>query len=279
MTTPLLCNLIVPGAAKSGTSSLHDILARHPNIEMSSQKEPHYFSIDAKYAQGPSSHNKLFSRTVASLYYGESSTGYLMSEKALERIASNTKNPKIIFLLRHPIERSFSHYRWRYQLGLEKRSFLDALHQSGFGYDPEKLTRFGYEAYIQFSQYSKYCPLWLDAFGSDNCLFVRSEALRTNPFQTEARIYDFLGLPCPEPQSEIRSNETKSLSRLPSKLETSLLTMFPGTLRRSYLLKTLWNKYKRSSTPVPPSSMTYEEITFLERELSESIAYYESMTV
>jgi len=36
-------NLFVPGAAKSGTTSLHNLLNQHPEICMSSVKEPGYW--------------------------------------------------------------------------------------------------------------------------------------------------------------------------------------------------------------------------------------------
>ena len=37
-------NLFLVGAAKAGTTSLYDSLARHPAIYMSPMKEPHFFS-------------------------------------------------------------------------------------------------------------------------------------------------------------------------------------------------------------------------------------------
>ena len=37
-------NLFLVGAAKAGTTSLYDALARHPAIYMSPMKEPHFFS-------------------------------------------------------------------------------------------------------------------------------------------------------------------------------------------------------------------------------------------
>ena len=36
-------DLFIPGAAKSGTTSLHDLLNEHPEISMSSIKEPGYW--------------------------------------------------------------------------------------------------------------------------------------------------------------------------------------------------------------------------------------------
>ena len=38
-----LPDLLVPGAGKSATSSLHDYLGSHPEIFMSQPKEPHFF--------------------------------------------------------------------------------------------------------------------------------------------------------------------------------------------------------------------------------------------
>ena len=35
-------NFFIPGAAKSGTTSLHELLDTHPKISMSKEKEPDY---------------------------------------------------------------------------------------------------------------------------------------------------------------------------------------------------------------------------------------------
>lgn len=56
-----MCNLVVPGAAKSGTSALHEMLDAHPRVQMSSTKEPHYFSEDEIHENGVNWHNSLFS--------------------------------------------------------------------------------------------------------------------------------------------------------------------------------------------------------------------------
>ena len=39
-----LPNLLIVGAAKSGTTSLHNYLNQHPDIVMSKEKEPDFFS-------------------------------------------------------------------------------------------------------------------------------------------------------------------------------------------------------------------------------------------
>ena len=81
------CNLVVPGFAKSGTSSLHDYLNLHPDICMSSPKECHFFAINNKYENGCEFHNKIFSYSSdKALFYGESSTIHSLWEPALKRI-------------------------------------------------------------------------------------------------------------------------------------------------------------------------------------------------
>ncbi len=59
-----LCNLVIPGAGKSGTSSLHTLLGEHPRIHMSSPKEPQFFSFDDLYQKGAESHNRIFEEGV-----------------------------------------------------------------------------------------------------------------------------------------------------------------------------------------------------------------------
>jgi hypothetical protein len=45
-----LPNLIVIGAKKSGTTSLHQYLAAHPEISMSTEKELDFFVVDRNWA-------------------------------------------------------------------------------------------------------------------------------------------------------------------------------------------------------------------------------------
>ena len=67
-----LPNFLVLGAQKAGTTSLHKYLAQHPEIFMSREKEPHYFSLgdtagpppprDAFVAESLSGYERLFDR-------------------------------------------------------------------------------------------------------------------------------------------------------------------------------------------------------------------------
>ncbi|HEY9134269.1 MAG TPA: hypothetical protein VIM85_00570, partial [Pseudomonadales bacterium] len=76
-------NLFIPGSAKSGTSSLHEYLNQHPDISMSSEKEPHFFCIKRNKKEA-FEYEKLFENEKK--YRGESSTGYMVFHGVPERI-------------------------------------------------------------------------------------------------------------------------------------------------------------------------------------------------
>jgi hypothetical protein len=271
-----LCNLVIPGAAKSGTSSLHEHLGAHPLIAMSSSKEPHHFCRDERYMKGASPHNLLFEGKPGARYFGESSTGYLPSPKAAERIAGDLTNPKAIFVLRHPAERCFSHYRWRYRLGLEKRTFLEAIKKDGYGYNPETPTEFGYMAYLEFSQYSQQCPFWEQKLGIDNCLYIASEDLLKDRQKTLNNCFIFLGLPILELGMAARNiNETTSLGRRPSPIMTRIAGLLPDQLKSAHIYRQARDGILKAAAPQPPVTMTAEERAFVEESLADDIAWYE----
>lgn len=276
MPSKYLCNLVIPGAGKSGTSSLHEYLNAHPLISMSYNKEPHHFCIDERYQRGAQDHNLLFENKNGVRYFGESSTGYLPWKVAAERIGQDLDEPKAIIILRHPVERCFSHYRWRYRLGLEKRSFLEAVKIDGMGFDPAHPAGFGHMAYIEFSQYSRQCPIWQEALGIENCLFLKSDDLLRNRQMSLSICYNFLGLSTFE-QSAVFDvvNETSTLARRPSPTVTKVASVIPTGFKSSSLYRKFRHKILKFVAPSPPTKMTVEERNFVEDKLADDIVWYE----
>ena len=95
------------GAPKCGTTSLHHYLSTHSQITMSVPKEPHYFSTDITNGGirdeeeylGCFSHGD--KKTIA---IGESSTLYLYSKVAIQKIYDYDRKSKFIVMVRNPIE-------------------------------------------------------------------------------------------------------------------------------------------------------------------------------
>jgi len=245
---------------------------------MSSNKEPHHFCIDNRYERGAENHNALFERKPNTRYFGESSTGYLPWPIAAERIARDLDHPKAIMILRHPVERCFSHYRWLYRLGFENRGFLEAVKNDGFGYRPDRPSIFGYMAYLEFSQYSQQCPVWERALGRENCLFLASEDLLRDREKTLTRCFDFLSLPPFELSRgwTENKNETDTLGRHPTRAMTYVGRIVPYWLKLTANYRGLKNRILRAVAPTPPVSMTDEERNFVESTLVNDVEWFEA---
>ena len=109
-------NLFIIGAPKAGTTAFADYLKTHPEIFISTIKEPFYFCSDMPilaqreniYTQ--QDYLKLFNINKArnKKYYCDASTLYLYSETAVKQIYKFNQNAKIIVFIRNPIEIAYS---------------------------------------------------------------------------------------------------------------------------------------------------------------------------
>jgi hypothetical protein len=122
-------NFIIIGSMKSGTTTLHEDLDRHPDIFMASWKEPGYF-VGPDFG-GPThlplpaaksaEYDQIFAGVKPGQIFGESSTHYTKSPK-LQDAAKNifeTLGPdvKLIYVMREPAKRSVSQYMHEFQHG------------------------------------------------------------------------------------------------------------------------------------------------------------------
>ncbi len=139
MRTP---DFLVVGAARAGTTSLHSYLRQHPELYLPRLKEPCFFVFDGeevKYVKGKfafavrkfEDYEKLFGSADPSQRIGEMSTPYLYRyEKTIDSIKKHFKdyrNIKIVILLRNPVDRAYSQYKWRVRDGREMLSFEEAI--------------------------------------------------------------------------------------------------------------------------------------------------------
>jgi len=115
-----LPNLLIVGAAKSGTTSLHNYLNQHPEVFMCNPKEPHFLINKEigveRIPVGISNfqeYENLFEEGKHKKFRGESSVMYLMyPEIVIPKIKDLLGyDAKIIIMLRNPIERAYSGYQ------------------------------------------------------------------------------------------------------------------------------------------------------------------------
>ena len=121
-------NLFIVGAAKCGTTSFHEYLSQHPDINMSLIKETNFFSNeqlknDNLYYSGinicenTNDYLNCFSPNSNAEIQGESSVSYLYYSNSAKRIYNYNSNAKILIFLRNPVDRAISHYLMDFNAG------------------------------------------------------------------------------------------------------------------------------------------------------------------
>lgn len=226
-------NLFLVGAAKAGTTSLYQELARHPAIYMSPMKEPHFFSrirpsperqAFFPHVTDEDEYLALFKGATTEELLGEASTSYLWDEHAAERIKAVVPEARILIMLRDPVERAYSQYWNDVREGIERRSFLDALleeRRSGPGaWGVSSLL-------IDCGRYADQVERYLDRFGARvHVLFF--EDFVGHEAGAIAAVHSFLGLRSPAPGAAPRRMNPSALPR--NRLSAALLAS--GRLRR-----------------------------------------------
>lgn len=105
-------NFFIVGAHKCGTTALSEYLRTHPNIFITTPKEPHFLATDFSKASSVKTYEEyleLFENSSEKEYVaGEASTWYLYSSEALKNIYRINKNTKIIVMLRNPVDMIYS---------------------------------------------------------------------------------------------------------------------------------------------------------------------------
>ena len=197
-----LPNLLIVGAAKSGTTSLHNYLKQHPDIFMSNHKEPHFLINNEigvnripKGINNLQDYSNLFSNGASKKYRGESSAMYLQfPEIAIKNIDRYLdEDVKIIIMLRNPIERAFSGYQHvkRYNLD-EDLDFEDALEISEQRYfTNNNITPAS--RYIHIGMYNEFVRKFKTKFKTNVHIIIYKDFIN-NTNQELSRLFSFLGI-------------------------------------------------------------------------------------
>lgn len=177
-----LPNLIILGAMKCGTTSLHYYLSLHPQIRMSREKELKFFMAEANWPKGLDWYRSNF--TGAAEVYGEATpmyTSYPLYAGVPERMAAVVPDAKLIYLVRDPVERLLADYIHRCAIDLEHRPLPEALADLR----PEN-------CYLQRSLYAWQLQRYRKYFPDAHILIVPQEALRLRRAETLRRVFEFL---------------------------------------------------------------------------------------
>lgn len=219
------------GAVRSGTSLLSDYIMQHPCVVLPLAKEIGLGLFPIKTlieAQFPTLRDKEKIKSK----YGHAVTGYCapaMPYAGFAQLASKIAQPsstKIILILRNPVDRTFSHWRWDSML-LQRvltdplwagfpnfaeamRLELDYISYKGGGLTT--VSGVGGGGYIQHSLYLPFLKNLFQFYDKRNALFIKSEDFFLNPIEVAKSVYSFLELPDYEPiETEVKNAGPKAI--------------------------------------------------------------------
>jgi hypothetical protein len=266
-------DFIIAGAMKSGTTSLHQILASDPRIYIP-EDEIFFFDMDDLFQ-----HPDFFYRTAdrwltqpylpdqprARAWYsaffaaaredqlvGEDSTTYLASEKAAERMAAFSRTIKVILLLRDPAARTYSHYWHRVRRGRATLAFEDALVSAP-------------DALIQRSLYKPQVERFLAALGRERVMILLFEEFVAAIDAQVRLVYDFLGLPAPAGSRADKHANAASVPRWPR------LQLWWNSARRRGLDEDRFRRHLMEAPDRPRSSRAARLADRLYRAVNPSV--------
>ena len=183
--------IFLQGAQKAGTTQLASYLEQHPDINVSTPKEPDYYTKHwdkgLDWYRGRFEHlNKILidastSYSCAPLpKYFESHKNALSAYHGIpQRIKATVPDAKFIYIMRNPVKRAYSAYLHQVRAGLEPRPFNQAIQGSTY--------------YLRTGHYAGQIELYLSHFSFEQFKFIFFEDFIAQPERVVKDCFDFIG--------------------------------------------------------------------------------------
>jgi hypothetical protein len=188
---------------KCATSTLHEQLAVQPGIFMSEPKEPNFFSNDEQYDRGMVWYESLFENAPPGALCGESSTHYTKLPTyphTVARMRAHLPEPKLIYIMRHPIQRLVSQYIHEWTEGVLRCSIDQAVEE--------------YPQLVAYSRYTMQLEPYLKAYGPGHVLPLFFERFLAKPQEELERACRFIGYPASPRWDETLEAQNVSSQRM-----------------------------------------------------------------
>jgi hypothetical protein len=221
-------DFVIVGAMKSATTSLFRWLDEQPDTCMAHPKETRFFSD--LWSNGEAWYQAKFAEAQPGQILGEASQNYtspIYAPDAAKRMAELIPDARLIYAIRHPVDRIRSHYRHEVQRRREPRTLVEALREPG-------------NAYIGHSCYAACFQPYIDAFPRDRLLVVRFEDLVKTPAPGWTEVLRFLSLsdrPRPEGSHNVNAEKaqwtrTMAWAKRRGLVNSRRISRIPRPLRR-----------------------------------------------
>ena len=162
-------HFLVIGGQRCGTTYLHTMLDAHPDITMArpARPEPKVFLDAEKSARGLGWYRETYvAHAAGEARWGEKSTSYIESAEAASRAAEVLGDADILVLLRDPVVRAVSNWRFSTDNGFETRPLAEAF-EANLADSPTwdaGRTSVSPFAYLERGRFALYLQPWREAF-------------------------------------------------------------------------------------------------------------------
>lgn len=244
-------DLISTGAIRSGTSTMSNYILQHPCIVLPLSKEmgtlvpkrsfaiaqfptmKEMEKVRSKYGVAKTINCTPISPSISWPYWG----------KAVN------PNQKIVVVLRNPVDRTISHWRWNKMLtrmfdqdplwehmpGFSEsmRIEMEDFYKGGCGF--HLFSGAGGTSFLRHSVYTPFLKVVHNVFGKENVMTVNANDFFVDPVPHVKRVYEFLGLPDYEPV-EIKETNPSPPADIDDSIKEELAEFFAPLNQELYEL-------------------------------------------
>ena len=199
---------MIAGVMKSGSTSVYHYLKQHPEIYMSSEKEPDFFNYN--YEKGEGWYLSHFKNVKNEKAIGEASVRMFNMYEALKMLKKFNPEIKLIFVFRNPVERLYSNYMYDLSKGIIRpyENFSKIIRDKSWRW---------YNGYVDLGYYYKHCSYIEKLFPKENILYTLQDDLKTDPHTYCKRIFKFLNV---DDSYEIDFNLEHNITVYPNNLNS-----------------------------------------------------------
>lgn len=185
-------NTFLLGVQKAGTTSLFDWISQHPDVFGPVHlKDFPFFSREDYYKKGSDYFAQLLGKpNIEKKITIVGATDYTKDIETLRRIYDYNSASKVILILRNPVDRAISAFKFMCQMGKEVRTnmleaFKNELQTRPADYDL---------CYLERGRYSEQVENVFSVFGRENSLVLLFDELANDQLNCVRKVYTFLNL-------------------------------------------------------------------------------------
>ena len=256
------------GAPKCGTTSMVEYLRAHPQVFVSRKKDLYYFGRDLGLQRRrltEADYLAHFAEATDQVWVGECSVQYIRSERAPREILEWCSDPRILIMLRNPVDFLVSyHGQLAYHLEEDILDLEAAIRAQDDRRAGRRLARDcfapGKLQYLEVAAFDEQVKRWFDALGRSRVHVIILDDMQADMAGAYRRTLEWLGVDATFQPSFARHNEKRWLTapqamRVMRKLplmRKAMMKFVPQSMRRkggAALSKALGTPERTSITP------------------------------